>query len=90
MGDAGRADVPARGAARDRDRLAAGPAALRFGFETCGFEKLLSIRHLENEASRRVMEKLGLHYDFETTVPANGQPVAVHSISRAEYSGPRG
>jgi RimJ/RimL family protein N-acetyltransferase len=61
---------------------------LRFGFETCGFERLLSIRHLENEASRRVMEKLGLHYDFETTVPANGQPVAVHSISRTEYSGP--
>lgn len=59
---------------------------LRFGFETCGFEKLLSIRHLENEGSRRVMEKLGLHFDFETTVPATAQPVAVHSISRDGYS----
>jgi RimJ/RimL family protein N-acetyltransferase len=59
--------------------------ALRFGFESCGFDPIISIRHVENEASRRVMEKLGLHFDFQTTVPSLGQPVAVHSISRAEF-----
>ena len=59
--------------------------ALRFGFESCGLDEILSIRDLGNDASRRVMEKLGLHFDFETTVPAHGQPVAVHSISRAEF-----
>ena len=58
---------------------------LKFGFESCGLDEIVSIRHLENHSSRRVMEKLGLHFDFETTVPAHGQPVAVHSISRAEY-----
>jgi RimJ/RimL family protein N-acetyltransferase len=58
---------------------------LRFGFESCALEELVSIRHIENDASRRVMEKLGLHFDFETAVPAHGQPVAVHSISRAEF-----
>lgn len=58
---------------------------LGFGFESCGLDEILSIRHVDNEASRRVMEKLGLHFDFLTTVPAHGQPVAVHSISRAEF-----
>lgn len=59
--------------------------ALRFGFESCGIDPIISIRHVRNDASRRVMEKLGLHFDFETTVPAHGQPVAVHSITRAEF-----
>lgn len=58
---------------------------LRFGFESCGLDEIVSIRHIENGASRRVMEKLGLHFDFETAVPAHGQPVAVHSISRTEF-----
>jgi RimJ/RimL family protein N-acetyltransferase len=58
---------------------------LCFGFESCGLGKIVSIRHIENDASRRVMEKLGLHFDFETTVPAHGQPVAVHSITRGEF-----
>jgi RimJ/RimL family protein N-acetyltransferase len=58
---------------------------LRFGFESCGLDEIVSIRHIENDASRRVMEKLGLHFDFETTVPSHGQPVAVHSISRADF-----
>lgn len=61
---------------------------LRFGFESCAFDEIVSIRHIENDASRRVMEKLGLHFDFETTVPSHGRPVAVHSISRAEFDRP--
>jgi RimJ/RimL family protein N-acetyltransferase len=59
--------------------------ALRFGFQSCGFDSIISIRQVDNDASRRVMEKLGLHFDFQTTVPAHGQPAAVHSISRAEF-----
>jgi RimJ/RimL family protein N-acetyltransferase len=59
--------------------------ALRFGFESCGFDAIISIRHVDNDASRRVMEKLGLHFDFQTKVPSHGQPVAVHSISRGEF-----
>lgn len=58
---------------------------LRFGFETCGFDAVLSIRDVANDASRRVMDKLGLHFDFTTRVPSHGQAVAVHSISRAEF-----
>jgi RimJ/RimL family protein N-acetyltransferase len=52
--------------------------ALRFGFGECGLERVVSIRHVDNERSRRVMEKLGLAYEFDTVVPGNGQPVAVH------------
>jgi RimJ/RimL family protein N-acetyltransferase len=60
--------------------------ALRHGFETCGFDTLISIRDVRNDASRRVMEKLGLRFDFNTRVPSHGQPVAVYSISRAEFA----
>jgi RimJ/RimL family protein N-acetyltransferase len=58
---------------------------LRYGFESCGFDEILSIRLLENEASRRVMEKIGLRFAFETIVPAHGRRVAVHRLTRAEY-----
>jgi len=31
------------------------------------------------------MDKLGLRFEFQTTVPATGQPVAVHAITRHEF-----
>lgn len=56
----------------------AAEAALRFGFDEIGLERVVSIRHVANERSRRVMEKLGLRHVFDTVVPGYGQPVAVH------------
>jgi RimJ/RimL family protein N-acetyltransferase len=47
--------------------------------------RIISIRHVDNDASRRVMDKLGMTFERETVVPANGQPVAVRVITRAEY-----
>jgi len=41
-------------------------AALAFGFERFGFERVISITRPENAASRRVMEKLGLTYQGAT------------------------
>jgi hypothetical protein len=32
------------------------------------------------------MDKLGLRFEFQTTVPATGQPVAVHAITYHEFS----
>jgi RimJ/RimL family protein N-acetyltransferase len=52
----------------------AAAAALRFGFADAGLDRIISIRHLANTRSARVMEKLGLVYDHET--------VAVHAISK--------
>ena len=63
----------------------AGTAALRFGFEECGFDRIVSIRDVGNDASRRVMEKLGLTFDHETVAPASQQRVAVYEITRATY-----
>jgi RimJ/RimL family protein N-acetyltransferase len=65
----------------------AAQATMRFAFDDRGFERLVSIRHVDNHASRRVMEKLGMHQELETTVPVTGQAVVVHTITRDEFNG---
>jgi RimJ/RimL family protein N-acetyltransferase len=62
-------------------------AALRLGFDEAGLDRIISIRHLENDRSARVMEKLGLRFDHETVVPGHDQPVAVHAITRDQWRG---
>jgi RimJ/RimL family protein N-acetyltransferase len=66
----------------------AAAAALRFGFADRGLDRIISIRHVDNERSARVMDKIGLRYEFSTVVPAPGQPVAVHAIGREQYRSP--
>jgi RimJ/RimL family protein N-acetyltransferase len=61
---------------------------LRFGFTGAGLDRVVSIRHIDNTRSKRVMDKLGLRFDYQTTVPATGQPVAVHAIARQESGRP--
>ena len=63
----------------------AAAALLRFGFESLELDRILSIRHVDNVRSARVMEKLGMSHAFDTVVPEFAQPVAVHAITRAEY-----
>ena len=63
----------------------AAQAVLRYGFEDCTLERIVSIRDVTNEASRRVMEKLGLRFVFEATVPSHGQHVAVHALTREDF-----
>ena len=58
---------------------------LRFGLVGAGLDRVVSIRHIGNARSERVMDKLGLRFEFQTTVPATGQPVAVHAITRHEF-----
>jgi RimJ/RimL family protein N-acetyltransferase len=60
-------------------------AALWFGFEDLGLDRIISIRNVDNTRSQRVMTKLGLTYDFTTAVPGYEQPVAVHAITRDRY-----
>lgn len=57
-----------------------GAAALAFGFETQGMQRIISIAHRENVASQRVMEKLGLRREGETDWREN--PVTWYAISR--------
>ncbi|MFC6022061.1 GNAT family N-acetyltransferase [Plantactinospora solaniradicis] len=63
----------------------AATAAMRFGFLDRGLERIISVRHVENVRSARVMEKLGLSREFDTVVPGHHQPVAVHAITRGQY-----
>ncbi|WIM99626.1 GNAT family N-acetyltransferase [Actinoplanes oblitus] len=63
----------------------AATAALDFAFRECELDRLISIRHLDNLRSARVMEKLGLAYAFSTVVPAVQQPVAVHARRREQH-----
>ncbi|MFC1401708.1 MULTISPECIES: GNAT family N-acetyltransferase [Streptacidiphilus] len=60
--------------------------ALRFAFEEAELDRVVSICHVDNEPSRRVMEKLGLRQDRLTTVPAHDKPVRVLAITREEYA----
>ncbi|NMO51831.1 GNAT family N-acetyltransferase [Actinoplanes sp. TBRC 11911] len=59
--------------------------AMRFAFETCGLPRLISIRHVDNVRSGRVMTKLGMRHTFDTVVPEHHQPVAVHELTREQY-----
>lgn len=67
----------------------AAAAALRFGFADLGLDRVVSIRHVGNSRSERVMVKLGMAYEHSTVVPENGQPVAVHAITRQQYAAAR-
>jgi RimJ/RimL family protein N-acetyltransferase len=60
----------------------AAAAAMRFGFDECGLDRIVSIRHVDNTRSARVMAKLGLVEEFTTVVPGHGQPVAIHARHR--------
>lgn len=60
-------------------------AVLRFGFVDCGLDRIISIRHVDNRASGRVMDKIGLRFDRRTVVPPHGQPVEVYAMTRNEY-----
>ncbi len=58
---------------------------LRFGFVDCGLDRIVSIRHVDNATSGRVMEKIGLRFDRMAVVPARNQPVTVHALTRTEF-----
>ena len=68
----------------------AAAAALRFGFADRGLDRVISIRHVDNTRSARVMAKIGLRYEFSTVVPVVGQPVAVHAVTRRDHAAAAG
>ncbi|WP_082806741.1 GNAT family N-acetyltransferase [Ferroacidibacillus organovorans] len=54
---------------------------LRFGFENCDLTEILSICQVGNDASERIMQKLGMHLERETIDPTCGCPVKVYAIT---------
>jgi RimJ/RimL family protein N-acetyltransferase len=63
----------------------AATAALRFAFEDRGLERLVSITQAGNDASERIMTKLGLRLDRETTSPDSGRAIRVFELSVDRY-----
>ncbi|MFF4948511.1 GNAT family N-acetyltransferase [Streptomyces chattanoogensis] len=45
------------------EAAAAAAAALRFGFEKRGLERIVSITQVGNDASERIMSKTGMHHE---------------------------
>ncbi|MFI6604683.1 GNAT family N-acetyltransferase [Nonomuraea sp. NPDC050536] len=59
---------------------------LAFGFGKLGLAEIVSIAHVDNQASLRVMAKLGMRPTRRTTVPGTGRPVQVTAITRADHA----
>ncbi|WP_432941792.1 GNAT family N-acetyltransferase [Kribbella sp. CA-253562] len=63
----------------------AAAAAVRFGFEERGLKRIVSIAQVGNEASERIMTKLGMQLARETVNPTSGRPVRVYELSSDQY-----
>ena len=61
----------------------AAAAFLAYGFETLKLDKIAAVAVPENTASRRVMEKLGMHYDY--TDVFYGRDLVHYSITKKEF-----
>ena len=57
-------------------------AALAFGFGQVGLNRIVSIHQVGNDASGRIMEKLGMRLERETVDPSCGRRVRVYEITR--------
>ncbi|MEV0586432.1 GNAT family N-acetyltransferase [Nonomuraea sp. NPDC050310] len=60
-------------------------AALRFGFTEAGLDRVVSICHVDNHASARIMTKLGMREDRVTVVPAYDIRARVFAVTRPDY-----
>lgn len=58
---------------------------MRFAFADVGLDRLVSICHLDNHASVRVMTKLGMRPDRIGSIPSRGRPVRVLAITHDEF-----
>jgi ribosomal-protein-alanine N-acetyltransferase len=61
----------------------AAEAFLSYGFETLDLKEIVAVARPENRASRRVMEKLGMSYDY--TGKFYERDLVHYSISREEF-----
>lgn len=64
----------------------AATAAVRFGFEERGLERIVSIVQAGNAASERITTKLGMHPVHETVNPTCGRRVRVFELWANQYA----
>jgi RimJ/RimL family protein N-acetyltransferase len=60
-------------------------AALRFGFEHLGLERIISVTAAAHTAARRVMEKAGLSYEGTRYWMNPEAPVVWYAIDRVAW-----
>jgi len=60
-------------------------AALRFGLIDRGLDRIVSIAQAGNDASERIMGKLGMRLERETVDPTCNRPVRVHAITKTDH-----
>lgn len=65
----------------------ASAAALGFGLIDRGLDRIIAIVQVGNGASERIMIKLGMHQERQTTDPATGRALRVYEITRAGHAG---
>ena len=58
-------------------------AVLALGTQTLKLTNIVSIYQLGNEASLRIMQRLGMQFDRETIDPNNGRRIAVYRLPTA-------
>lgn len=61
-------------------------AAVRFGFEQRGLKRIVSIAQVGNDASVRIMTKLGMHPVRETVNPKGGRRVRLFELTSEQYA----
>jgi RimJ/RimL family protein N-acetyltransferase len=64
----------------------ASAAALSYGFNELGLDRIIAIYDIENEASGRVMQRLGMRVERETIHPGDGSKLRVYEITREEWN----
>ncbi len=69
-------------------------AAVEFGFESCGLNEIVSFTVVDNRASRRVMEKIGMTHDpmedFDHPSLPEGHLLRRHVLYRLKQQRPSG
>lgn len=60
-------------------------AVVRFGFEGCALKRIISIAQVGNDASERVMAKLGMQPFLETVDPSCSRRVRVFELTPGSY-----
>jgi RimJ/RimL family protein N-acetyltransferase len=65
-------------------------AAIDYGFEILGLDRLVSIFEPANVASGRVMDKLGFVFERRTTHPRGGEVLVVQELTRERWNAGKG
>ncbi len=60
----------------------AAKAAMDFGVNNCGLSDIVSVCHIENIASERIMQTIGLKLDRTSVAPNNGRSIKIYTLQK--------